>query len=71
MILERKLLLSILDCEADLGIVHVDDAFVVLTKGRPKMMGALSSPPVSRTTKSIGTYDCPTQIMASLRTPLG
>ena len=27
MILERKLLLSILDCEADLGTVHVDDGF--------------------------------------------
>ena len=27
MILERKLFLSILDCEADLGIVRVDDGF--------------------------------------------
>ena len=27
MILERKLLLSILDCEADLGTVRVDDGF--------------------------------------------
>ena len=26
-VLERKLLLSILDCEADLGIVRVDDGF--------------------------------------------
>ena len=26
-ILEIKLLLSILDCEADLGTVHVDDGF--------------------------------------------
>ena len=27
MILERKLLLSILDCEADLGTVRIDDGF--------------------------------------------
>jgi hypothetical protein len=33
---------------------------MVLMKGRPKMMGALSSPPISRTTKSMGTYDRPT-----------
>jgi hypothetical protein len=26
-ILERKFLLFILDCEADLGTVHVDDGF--------------------------------------------
>ena len=39
MILERKLLFSILDCEAKLGTVHVDDGFAVLRKGRPKIMG--------------------------------
>ena len=27
MILERKLLLSILDCEADLGTIRIDDGF--------------------------------------------
>ena len=27
MILERKLLLFILDCEADLGTIHIDDGF--------------------------------------------
>ena len=46
-------------------------AFVVLKKGRPRMMGALSSPPISKTTKSMETYDCPTRTMASSRTPLG
>ena len=59
MILERKLLFLVLDCEAYLGTVYVDDAFVVLRKSQPKMMGALSSPPISKTTKSTGTYDCP------------
>jgi hypothetical protein len=58
-VFERELLL-LLDGETDLGTVHVDDAFMVLMKGRPKMMGALSSPPISRTTKSMGTYDRPT-----------
>jgi hypothetical protein len=46
-------------------------AFAVLRKGQPKMMGTLSSPPVSKTTMSLGTYDCPTRMIASLRTPLG
>ena len=59
-VLERKLFLPIFDCEADLGTVHVEKAFVVLRKGQPKMMGALSSPSISKTTKSLGTYDCPT-----------
>ena len=40
-------------------------ALAVLRKGRPKIMGALTSPPVSKTTKSMGIYDCPTQIIAS------
>jgi hypothetical protein len=46
-------------------------AFVVLRKGQPKMIGALSSPPISKTTKSTGMYDCPTHIIASSRIPLG
>jgi hypothetical protein len=71
MVLKRELLLLILDSEIDLGGVRVDDGFVVLRKGQPKMMGALSSPPISRTTKSTGTYDCPTRMMASSRIPLG
>ena len=70
-ILERKLLLFILDCEADLGTVRIDDGLVVLRKGQPRMMGALLSPPISRTTKSTGTYGCPTRMMASSRTLLG
>ena len=37
--------------------------FTVLRKDLPKIMGALTSPPVSRTTKSTGTYDCPTRTM--------
>jgi hypothetical protein len=45
--------------------------FAVLRKGHPKMMGVLSSPPISRTTKSMETYDYPTQMMASSRIPLG
>ena len=51
-VLERKLLLSILDCEVDLGTLRIDDDFAVLRKGRPKIMGALTSPPISKTTKS-------------------
>ena len=70
-IFDRKLLLFILDCEADLSTIHIDDGFAVLKKGRPRMMGALSSPPISKTTRSMGTYDCPTRTMASSRTPLG
>ena len=46
--------------------------FVVLKKGQPNIMGALASPLISKTTKSMGTYDdCPTQAMASSRIPLG
>jgi hypothetical protein len=33
---------------------------VVFKNGHPKMMGDLSSPLVSITTKSIGTYELPT-----------
>ena len=66
-VLERELLLFILDHETNLGTVHVDYGFC----GAQEMMGALSSPPVSKTTKSTRTYDCPTQTMASSRTPLG
>jgi hypothetical protein len=39
--------------------------------GRPKMIGDFSSRPVSTTTKSTGTYDCPTLMIASSRTPSG
>ena len=40
-------------------------AFAVLMKGRPpKLMGALASPPIFKTTKSTGTYDCLTRTMA-------
>ena len=46
-------------------------AFAVLTKGRSKIMGALTSPPVSKTTKSTGTFDCPTRTMVYSKTPLG
>jgi hypothetical protein len=46
-------------------------AFMVLRKGRPKIMGAVTSPPISKTTKSTGTYDCPTRTMASSKTSLG
>ena len=46
-------------------------AFAVLRKGWPKIMGALTSPPIFKTTKSTGTYDCPTWTMESSRTPLG
>ena len=46
-------------------------AFAVLRKGWPKIMDALTSPPISKTTKSTGTYDCPTRTMASSRAPLG
>ena len=35
-------------------------AFTVLRKGWPKIMGALTSPSVSKTTKSMGIYDYPT-----------
>ena len=46
-------------------------AFAMFRKGQPKIIGALTSPPVSRITKSMRTYDCPTQTMTSSRTPLG
>jgi hypothetical protein len=35
-------------------------ALAVLRNGRPKMMGALSSSPVSITTKSTHRAECPT-----------
>jgi hypothetical protein len=44
-------------------------ALAVHRNGHPKIIGALSSPPVSTTTKSIGTYDYPTRMTASSRTP--
>jgi hypothetical protein len=68
---ESKLLLLILNCEADLGTVRVDDGFCMLRKGWPKIMGALASPPIFKTTKSMGTYDYPIRTMVSSRTLLG
>jgi hypothetical protein len=44
-------------------------ALAMHRNGRSKIIGALSSPPVSMTMKSIRTYDCPTRMTASSRTP--
>jgi hypothetical protein len=44
-------------------------ALAVFKNGRPKMIGDLSSPPVSITTKSAETYKLPTRTPMSSRIP--
>ena len=43
----------------------------VFRNGLPKMMGALSSLPVSTTTKSAGAYKVPTQTQRFFNIPFG
>jgi hypothetical protein len=71
MILEAKSLLGVSNGEKDLGGVGVMMALAVLRNGFPKMMGALSSPPVSITMKSTHRAECPTPTRTFSRIPLG
>jgi hypothetical protein len=45
-------------------------ALAVFKNGRPKMMGDFSSPPISITTKSAGTYELPIRTHMSSKIPL-
>ena len=60
LVLEGKRLLLPFNVETDLGSTSVDDSSELFKNSLPKMMGALSSLPVSITMKSAQAYKVPT-----------
>jgi hypothetical protein len=69
-LLESELLLPILYCKTDLGAVHIDDGFSCAQEWSSQNNRCSSPPPVSTTTKSTDTNECPTRVQTSLRIPL-
>ena len=71
LVLEGKRLLPPLDVEVDIRSTSIDDNSRGVQEWPPRMMGDLSSTPVSITTKSAGTYEVPTQTHIFFSIPFG